>query len=132
MAGRSQRKKTADSTAARSRERVRLRAVPGGRAEHLPELDRVIHERIRLGIASALAVNESLGFNDLKDILRTTDGNLSVHARKLEEADYITCTKRFEGRVPKTEYRLTAAGRRALERYLAHMEAVIKAARRGQ
>ena len=131
MAGRSQRKKTADSPATRSRERERLRAVPGGRVERLPELDRVIHERIRLGIASALAVNESLSFNDLKDILKTTDGNLSVHARKLEEAEYITCTKRFEGRVPKTEYRLTTAGRRALERYLAHMEAVIKAARRG-
>ena len=91
------------------------------------ELDRLIHEQMRLGIVSALAVNESLSFNDLKKLLRTTDGNLSVHARKLEEAHYITCTKFFEGRLPKTEYRLTAAGRKALERYLAHMEALIEA-----
>ena len=91
------------------------------------ELDRLIHERLRLGIVSALAVNERLSFNDLKDLLQTTDGNLSVHARKLEEADYIVCEKGFEGRVPRTEYHLTAAGRRALEKYLAHMEAIIKA-----
>ena len=95
----------------------------------LPELDRLIHERIRLGIVSALATNQSLSFNDLKRILKTTDGNLSVHARKLEEAQYIACDKSFEGRVPRTEYRLTAAGRRALEKYLAHMEALIKAVR---
>ena len=94
-----------------------------------PELDRLIHERMRLGIVSALAVNETLTFNDLKKLLRTTDGNLSVHARKLEDAQYIACTKSFEGRLPKTEYRLTAAGRRALERYLNHMEALIKATR---
>lgn len=92
-------------------------------------LDRLIHERIRLGIVSALAVNRSLTFNALKALLKTTDGNLSVHARKLEEADYIVCTKSFDGRLPKTEYRLAAAGRRALERYLDHMEALIRATR---
>ncbi len=94
-------------------------------------LDRLIHERIRLGIVSALAVNRSLTFNELKALLKTTDGNLSVHARKLEEADYIVCTKSFAGRLPKTEYRLTAAGRRELERYLDHMEALIRATREG-
>lgn len=94
-----------------------------------PELDRLIHERIRLGIVSALAVNESLTFNDLKRLLNTTDGNLSVHARKLEEAAYITCAKYFDGRLPKTEFRLAAAGRRALERYLEQMEALIRATR---
>jgi DNA-binding MarR family transcriptional regulator len=93
------------------------------------ELDRLIHERLRLGIVSALAVNDSLSFSDLKKLMNTTDGNLSVHARKLEEADYIACTKSFEGRMPKTEYRLTAIGRRALERYLDHMEALIRATR---
>lgn len=93
------------------------------------DLDRLIHERVRLGIVSALAVNDSVSFSDLKALLQTTDGNLSVHARKLEDADYVTCTKSFEGRVPKTEYRLTAAGRRALERYLDHMEALIRATR---
>jgi len=90
-------------------------------------LDRLIHERLRLGIVSALAVNDSLSFSDLKKLMKTTDGNLSVHARKLEEAEYIICDKGFEGRVPRTEYRLAAAGRRALEKYLAHMEAIIKA-----
>ena len=90
-------------------------------------LDRLIHERLRLGIVSALAVNERLTFNDLKRLLQTTDGNLSVHARKLEEADYIACEKSFESRLPRTEYRLTAAGRRAFEKYLAHMEAIIRA-----
>jgi DNA-binding HxlR family transcriptional regulator len=93
------------------------------------DLDRVIHERLRLGIISALAVNERLTFNDLKRLLQTTDGNLSVHARKLEDAQYIACEKTFEGRVPRTEYRLTAAGRRALEKYVSHMEAIIKAVR---
>ena len=92
-------------------------------------LDRLIHERIRLGIVSALAVNRSLTFNELKALLKTTDGNLSVHARRLEEADYIVCTKSFDGRLPKTEYRLTGAGRRALEKYLNHMEALIRATR---
>ena len=93
------------------------------------ELDRLIHERIRLAIVSALAVNESLTFNDLKQLLDTTDGNLSVHARKLEEAEYVTCAKYFDGRTPKTEYRLTAAGRRALAGYLDHMEAIIRKTR---
>jgi len=92
-------------------------------------LDRLIHERIRLGIVSALAVNRSLTFNELKALLKTTDGNLSVHARKLEEANYILCSKSFDGRLPKTEYRLAAAGRKALERYLDHMEALIRATR---
>ena len=93
------------------------------------ELDRLIHERLRLGIVSALSVNERLSFNDLKSLLQTTDGNLSVHARKLEDAGYVACEKGFAGRVPRTEYRLTAAGRRALEKYLVHMEAIIKAVR---
>jgi len=97
--------------------------------ESAPQLDRLVHERVRLGIVSALAVNDSLTFLDLKRLLNTTDGNLSVHARKLEEAGYVACTKSFEGRMPKTEYRLTAAGRRALERYLNEMEALIRAAR---
>jgi DNA-binding MarR family transcriptional regulator len=92
-------------------------------------LDRLIHERLRLGILSALAVNDSLTFSDLKRLMQTTDGNLSVHARKLEEAGYIGCVKSFEGRVPKTEYTITATGRRALERYLDHMEALIRATR---
>ena len=95
------------------------------------DLDRLIHERMRLGIVSALAVNDHLSFNDLKRLLKTTDGNLSVHARKLEEAGYIACEKYFEGRVPKTEYRLAPPGRRALERYLDHMEAIIHATREG-
>jgi len=94
-----------------------------------PKLDRLIHERLRLGILSALSVNQSLTFNELKRLLDTTDGNLSVHARKLEEAAYVACTKSFEGRMPRTEYRLTAAGRKALERYLDHMEALIQAMR---
>jgi DNA-binding HxlR family transcriptional regulator len=94
-------------------------------------LDRLIHERTRLGIVSALAVNSSLTFNELKHLLGSTDGNLSVHARKLEDAGYVACTKSFSGRLPKTEYRLTAAGRRALEKYLDHMEALIRATREG-
>ena len=95
----------------------------------IPDLDRLIHERIRLGIVSALAANPSLTFNDLKRLLKTTDGNLSVHARKLEEAKYIDCVKSFEGRMPKTEYSLTATGRKALNKYLDHMEALIGAMR---
>ena len=91
-----------------------------------PNLDRLIHERLRLGIISALAANESLTFSDLKNLMNTTDGNLSVHARKLEEAGYISCTKFFEGRLPKTEYKLTTAGRSALQNYLSHMESLIK------
>lgn len=107
-----------------------LRTVRGRAAAEGPlALDRLIHERLRLGILSALAVNESLTFNDLKKLMQTTDGNLSVHARKLEEADYIVCSKTFEGRVPKTAYTITASGRRALERYLDHMEALIRATR---
>jgi DNA-binding HxlR family transcriptional regulator len=93
------------------------------------ELDRLIHERVRLAMVSGLAVNDSLTFNELKALLGTSDGNLSVHARKLEEARYVTCTKSFDGRVPRTEYRLTPAGRQALDRYLNHMEALIRAAR---
>ena len=107
--------------------RAPLHGVRGGGAAAPLELDRLIHERMRLAIVSALAVNESLSFNELKRLLETTDGNLSVHARKLEEAGYVVCTKSFEGRVPRTEYRLSAAGRRALERYLDHMEALIRA-----
>jgi DNA-binding transcriptional ArsR family regulator len=102
---------------------------PGASDEGALGLDRLIHERMRLGIVSALAANESLTFNDLKLLLGTTDGNLSVHARKLEDAKYITCTKSFEGRVPRTEYKLTAEGRRALKRYVDHMEALIRAIR---
>lgn len=98
--------------------RAKVRSAPAA-------LDRLIHERMRLGIVSALAANESLTFNDLKSLMNTTDGNLSVHARKLEDGGYITCTKTFEGRLPKTEYKLTGAGRRALEGYLNHMEALI-------
>ena len=106
-----------------------LHGVRGDAAQGPLELDRLIHERMRLAIVSALAVNQSLSFNELKRLLDTTDGNLSVHARKLEESDYIVCTKTFEGRVPRTEYRLSPAGRRALERYLDHMEALIRATR---
>jgi DNA-binding HxlR family transcriptional regulator len=107
-----------------------LREVRGLTTDRFaPDLDRLIHERMRLGIVSALAVNQSLSFNDLKKLLGTTDGNLSVHTRKLEEANYITCDKYFEGRLPKTEYRLTHTGRRALERYLDHMEALIRTTR---
>jgi DNA-binding HxlR family transcriptional regulator len=129
-------KHATDGTGERARGARALRSVDGGDVARLGEeaegalaLDRLIHERMRLGIVSALAVNDTLTFNDLKRLMQTTDGNLSVHARKLEDAAYVTCTKSFEGRVPKTEYRLTAAGRRALERYLDHMEALIRATR---
>ena len=109
-----------------------LRALAGGRHMESPvDLDRVIHERLRLGMVSALAVNDVLTFVELKTLLQTTDGNLSVHARKLEEAGYIRCNKSFVGRLPKTEYRLTGTGKRALERYLDHMEAIIHATRDG-
>ena len=115
---------------ARARGAAPLRTVKGkGKSEGPLALDRLIHERIRLGILSALAATDALSFNDLKKLLDTTDGNLSVHARKLEEANYIACSKSFENRVPKTEYAITAAGRRAFERYLDHMEALIRAAR---
>ena len=102
---------------------------PAPRAVQFPDFDRTIHEKTRLAIVSALAVNPSLTFNQLKDIVNTTDGNISVHARKLEDANYVSCKKGFEGRVPRTEYALTAAGRRAFEKYLNHMESLIKAAR---
>src|SRR5579862_8744263 len=116
----------AKSNTARQERRPALQSI----VEAAPaKLDRLIHERMRLGIVSALAANESLTFNDLKKLLKTTDGNVSVHARKLEDAEYIACAKSFENRVPKTEYRLTAAGRHALERYLNHMEAIIHATR---
>lgn len=106
------------------------RRTRGKRAEVLAApVDRLVHEHIRLGILSALAVNEVLSFADLKKLLKTSDGNLSVHGRKLEEAGYVACSKLFEGRVPRTEYRITPAGKRALERYLDHMEAVIRATR---
>ena len=110
-----------------AREQVREHAT--AHAPELPELDRLIHERIRLGIVSALATNDSLSFNDLKRVLKTTDGNLSVHARKLEEADHISCVKFFEGRVPRTEYRLTPTGRKALAEYLDQMEEWIRVTR---
>jgi DNA-binding transcriptional ArsR family regulator len=110
------------------------RSKRGSTAQHVPEtsatnLDRLIHERTRLAIVSALAVNKSLTFSELKQLLRATDGNLSVHARKLEDAGYVSCSKSFDGRMPKTEYALSAAGRRALEKYLSHMEALIHATR---
>jgi len=114
------------STARRERDKKQLALpveVPS--AAGAQKLDRLIHERLRLGILSALSVNETLTFSDLKKLLDTTDGNLSVHARKLEEAGYLSCQKSFEGRMPKTQFKLTAAGRRALERYLDHMEALI-------
>jgi len=125
MAGRALRKLEVRS----QKSEVEGQKVQKGQKRSPLELDRLIHERLRLGIVSALAVNERLTFNDLKRLLQTTDGNLSVHARKLEDAQYIGCDKTFEGRVPRTEYRLTAAGRRAFEKYLSHMEALIKAVR---
>ena len=115
-----------EKSAPAARTTATRRAAPVADAVNL---DQVIHERVRLAIISALAVNESLTFNDLKTLLDVSDGNLSVHARKLEEAAYVACTKSFEGRMPRTEYRLTAAGRKALERYLDHMEALIQAMR---
>jgi DNA-binding MarR family transcriptional regulator len=118
----------AKSNSARRERKIQPGPIPAGPAE-APKLDRLIHERLRLGILSALSVNESLTFNELKKMLDSTDGNLSVHARKLEEAGYIACAKSFEGRVPRTDYRLTASGKRALERYLDHMEALIRAMR---
>lgn len=128
----------AKSNAARERdesvEQVRKRELEsvGGNVDTTAnpvELDRLIHNRVRLGILSALAVDEPLAFNDLKALLGTTDGNLSVHARKLEDAGYLTCTKSFQGRIPRTEYGLTDAGRRALQQYLDHMEALIRTVR---
>ena len=119
-----------NQTQASRAQRSSVRQLQGLKAaERIPELDSLIHERMRLGIVSALAAAESLTFNELKDLLKTTDGNVSVHARKLEEADYVHCTKSFDGRIPRTEYRLTALGRQALQRYLDHMEALVRAAR---
>lgn len=115
--------------AAEQPDQVPSTATAGKAVEQTVDLDRLIHERLRLGIISALAVNRRVGFTDLRDLLKTTDGNLSVHARKLEEAGYITCTKSFVGRTPHTEYAITAVGRRALQRYLDHMEALIAATR---
>ena len=119
---------------ARSRRspRPRVPASPRpspGRGETVPKLDRTIHERMRLAIVSALAASETLSFAELKSLLATTDGNLSVHARKLEDAGYVSCRKTFAGRMPKTQYRLTPEGRRAFERYLAHLEALVHAGR---
>ena len=123
----------AKGNAARKQEsaasRRALTGERGGQEGQALALDRVIHERMRLAIVSALAVNATLSFTELKALLKTTDGNLSVHARKLEDAGYIACNKTFEGRLPRTDYRLTAAGRRALEHYLSHMEALIEATR---
>jgi DNA-binding MarR family transcriptional regulator len=123
-AARTQRPERSDAQAERAKR-------PAAAETQATNLDRVIHERTRLAIISALAVNASLTFNDLKGLLRVTDGNLSVHARKLEDAGYVECTKSFNGRVPKTEYRLSAAGKRALEKYLDHMEALIRVTREG-
>jgi DNA-binding HxlR family transcriptional regulator len=117
----------ASTRSGRASGRETAKAPPGA----TPDLDRLIHERVRLGILSALAVNRALTFNELKSLLNATDGNLSVHARKLEEAEYVHCTKSFDGRVPRTEYRLTAAGRRALEKYLDDMEHIIHTTREG-
>src|SRR6201985_24431 len=116
-----------------AREEKTRRTSSGSRQQEstAANLDRVIHERTRLAIISALAVNASLTFNDLKNLLRVTDGNLSVHARKLEDAGYVECTKSFDGRVPKTEYKLPASGKKALEKYLDHMEALIRVTREG-
>ncbi len=120
MAAKTQRASRATKSTAPARERS---------FADLPELDRIIHERLRLGIVSVLAINDSLSFNDLRRLLKTTDGNLSVHARKLEEARYIACHKFFESRIPRTEYRLTPAGRRALETYIKQMEDLIRRTR---
>ena len=119
----------AKSSAVRQTRQAKTEAAPMTAAAQAAELDRLIHEKMRLGIVSALASHESLSFNELKRALSTSDGNLSVHARKLEDAGYVSCTKTFEARVPKTVYRLTPAGRKALERYLDHMEALIRATR---
>jgi len=119
----------ARTSAAAADPKARLKVIRGRAPEEAQALDRLIHERTRLAIVSALAVNDSLTFNELKALLTVTDGNLSVHARKLEEARYLNCAKSFVGRLPRTEYRLTAAGRRALARYLDHLEALLQAAR---
>ena len=117
----------AKNHATRTHSAATARAARPVSSPALPDFDRLIHEHVRLGIISALAANQAVTFNDLKKLLKTSDGNLSVHARKLEEAKYIACTKSFEGRMPKTEYAITAAGRKAFEKYLDHMEALIQA-----
>jgi DNA-binding MarR family transcriptional regulator len=131
MAGRSSRQSASPEPRSASREpkAASRDARPSGPEPRALSLDRLIHERLRLGIVSALSVNERLTFTDLKRLLHTTDGNLSVHARKLEDAQYIAVEKTFAARLPRTEYRLTASGRRAFDKYLAHMEALIKAVR---
>ena len=121
---------TADDAASARRGAAAPRPAAKPR-EPIPELDRTIHERVRLAIVSALAVNDAMTFGELKTLVGATDGNLSVHARKLEEAGYVQCVKGFQGRLPRTEFRLTASGRRALEKYLSHMEALIRATRKG-
>lgn len=132
MAAKSAAARTSQERVSQEKERAELESVrTHGAEESARSLDRIIHERTRLGIVSALAVNTTLSFNALKKLVGATDGNLSVHARKLEDAGYISCTKSFAGRLPKTEYRLSAAGRKALERYLDHMEALIHATREG-
>jgi DNA-binding HxlR family transcriptional regulator len=132
MAAKSAAVRTSQERISQQKERGELEPVRShGAEESARSLDRLIHERTRLGIVSALAVNTTLSFNALKKLVGATDGNLSVHARKLEDAGYISCTKSFAGRLPKTEYRLSAAGRKALERYLNHMEALIHATREG-
>jgi DNA-binding MarR family transcriptional regulator len=126
--------KRSESAAARAPAKAGPKPVPVPRPAQSSEdarFDRLVYERVRLGIMSALAVNERLTFNELKSLFDVSDGNLSAHARKLEEAGYLECTKSFEGRRPKSEYRITATGRKALHRYLEHIEAVIKATRRG-
>lgn len=130
MARRSEVRKEADGSREADGAPARLKGVAGGAGTSSPvDLDRLIHGRVRLGIVSALAVHDTLSFNDLKASLDTTDGNLSVHARKLEEAGYIECMKSFEGRLPRTDYRLTDAGRTALRRYVDHMESLLQALR---
>ena len=124
--------KAARTPQAAGRDRHAAAGSPSAAGKTVPgrgplALDRLIHERLRLGIVSALAANERLTFNELKRLLQTTDGNLSVHARKLEEANYVVCEKTFAGRMPRSVYRLTASGRRALDKYLVHMEAIIQA-----
>lgn len=119
------------SSEEREEDEVRLSRIAGAAPSGGPDLDRLIHERVRLGIVSALAVNDGLSFNELKELLQVTDGNLSTHTRRLEDAGYVECIKGYEGRVPRTDYRLTAEGRGALQEYLAHMEGLIRAVKDG-
>jgi DNA-binding MarR family transcriptional regulator len=133
MSSKSSHAKRTESAAGRAPAKAAPKPVPVPRPAQTNEdarFDRLVYERVRLGIMSALAVNERLTFNELKSLFDVSDGNLSAHARKLEEAGYLECTKSFEGRRPKSEYRITVTGRKALHRYLEHIEAVIKATRR--